>query len=766
MDTAFIKTGASLAALALSFGVSAATQEQAEARAARSQWVEALLKTPGLQTVAQFDEQPAPADWLIQPPPARTQVQVLAGADKQTAQIMLANGVISRTFLVADASLGAPSAATMSFKNLRSGGEFIRSLRPEVLMTLDGHACKVGGLLGQPVHNYFDRAWIGKMTADPEAFRFVGCETGEVTRELPWTPRYGAPETPWPPKGQRLTLRFNSPKQDGLQVSVHYEMYDGLPLLCKQVVVTNSGTNTVSIDRMSTETLAVAHDQVSRLWVESDYAFANMTTTRWEEDPLYATYAEGRTPIEDLRFIPNRVLDEPWKKVDGQTHFYPESGRHLLTSKYSQGLAKILKPGETFTSFRTYELLHDSDDAERQGLARRKMFRTLTPWVQENPIFMHLRNSDSASIRRAVDQCVETGFEMIIVTFWSGFNMDSTDRTYWERIKADFDYAHSKGIRIGGYVLFCSTASKGEQANAKQDVYPPSLCLGSEYVDAYFKHLFAFMDFVGQDVIETDGPYHGYPCEATTHKYHSGRDDSFRVQWEKMTEFFHGCRQRGIYINAPDNYIHQGINKMPMGYREENWSLPRDYQILIGRQNIYDGTWRKTPSMGWMMTPLVNYHGGGAAATLEPLKDHLDAYGAHLAQNFGSGVQSCYRGPRLYDSDETKALVKDTVTWYKKYRAILDSDIIHVRRPDGQDIDCMLHVNPALKQKGLAMVYNPLSEPVRRTLKLPLYYTGLIDTAKIREKEGKTKKFTLDREFNVSLTVNISANGYTWFVIE
>jgi hypothetical protein len=55
---------------------------------------------------------------------------------------------------------------------------------------------------------------------------------------------------------------------------------------------------------------------------------------------------------------------------------------------------------------------------------------------------------------------------------------------------------------------------------------------------------------------------------------------------------------------------------------------------------------------------------------------------------------------------------------------------------------------------------------VRRTLKLPLYYTGLIDTAKIREKEGKTKKFTLDREFNVSLTVNIPANGYTWYVIE
>ncbi len=60
-----------------------------------------------------------------------------------------------------------------------------------------------------------------------------------------------------------------------------------------------------------------------------------------------------------------------------------------------------------------------------------------------------------------------------------------------------------------------------------------------------------------------------------------------------------------------------------MGYRETNWSLPRKQQEIIERQNVYDGTWNKTPSMGWMFVPLVQYHGGGAAATIEPLKDHL-----------------------------------------------------------------------------------------------------------------------------------------------
>ena len=33
------------------------------------------------------------------------------------------------------------------------------------------------------------------------------------------------------------------------------------------------------------------------------------------------------------------------------------------------------------------------------------------------------------------------------------------------------------------------------------------------------------------------------------------------------------------------------------------------------------------------------------------------------------------------------------VSWFKKYRTILNSDIIHVRRPDLSGVDAMLHVN-------------------------------------------------------------------------
>lgn len=167
-----------------------------------------------------------------------------------------------------------------------------------------------------------------------------------------------------------------------------------------------------------------------------------------------------------------------------------------------------------------------------------------------------------------------------------------------------------------------------------------------------------------------------------------------------------------------------------------------------------------------MFVPLVEYHGGGEAATLEPLSEHLDAYEAHLIQNFGAGVQACYRGTRLYDTEVTKRLVKETVNWYKKYRDILNSDIIHVRRPDGRDWDCTLHVNPWLGQKGFAMVYNPTNETLDKRLVLPLYFTGLSEKAKIRKKEGKAITYSLDRNYRVEIPVTLAPKSFTWFVIE
>jgi hypothetical protein len=51
-------------------------------------------------------------------------------------------------------------------------------------------------------------------------------------------------------------------------------------------------------------------------------------------------------------------------------------------------------------------------------------------------------------------------------------------------------------------------------------------------------------------------------------------------------------------------------------------------------------------------------------------------------------------------------------------------------------------------------------------LKLPLYYTGLTKTATIREQQGISSEYELDREYNVEIPVDIAPRSITWLVVE
>lgn len=542
-----------------------------------------------------------------------------------------------------------------------------------------------------------------------------------------------------------------------LTVHVHYEMYNGIPLLSKWITVEYNGQNEVIINNVRTEHLAVTeaesaveHKQrweLPPIFAQSDFAFGSMSPNasenagvEWREDSTYTTQV-------------NYALKTPT----------------VLVCEPKHGVGQEISPGKPFESMRLWELFHDSSDRERRGLAQRKMYRTIAPWTQENPIIMHVRSADDASVKKAIDQSAEVGFEMVIMTFGSGFNVEDTTEANIQRMKALRDYAHQKGIALGGYSLLASRS-----IDADNDVVMPpgmkpafgrSPCLLSEWGDRYFQTLYEFYEKTGMDILEHDGSYPGDVCASCNHPGHRGLEDSQWKQFVRIRDFYRWCRSKGIYLNVPDWYFLEGSTKIAMGYRETNWSLPREYQEIIERQNIYDGTWEKTPSMGWMFVPLVEYHGGGPAATIEPLRDHLPHYEQRLANLFGAGVQACYRGPQLYDTPETQTLVKKWVDFYKRHRRILDSDIIHLRRPDGRDYDAILHVDPTGEEKGLLMVYNPLDTPIERTLKVDLYYTGLRDQATVSENGKEGNAMPLDGTV-LHLPVSIPANGQVWFVLK
>jgi len=693
-------------------------------------------------------------DWLLDASPFKAGVFRGDASD----EVVLQNGLLRRTIKL------APNAATIGLDNLMTGAAMLRAVEPEAVVTIDGKEYRVGGLRGQPDRAYLLPEWTAKLTNDPGAFQFTGFTSGKPESPIVWKRKRHSADLPWPPPGTTLALNFRGPDDatHGILVTVHHKLYDGLPVLGKWLTVSNGTKRSITLDRFASERLAVVEaesavdERTDVAWrtpaitVLSDYMFKGMDVVTgnqvasWRTDPAFKTQV-------------SYALNTPC----------------LLVCEPPIGPGVRLSPGETFTSFRTWLVVHDSTERERQGLSIRHAHRALAPWSTESPVMMHVRNADTKSFRNAVDQCAAVGFEMIIYTFGSGLNVENEKPDSIAKVKADVDYAHSKGIEVGAYSLFSSrriddandvvSPKTGKPGGA---IFGNAPCFGSVWGTNYLRKLTNFLAQTGLDLLEHDGPYPGDICASTNHPGHRGEADSQWVNWRISAHLYTWCRSRGIYINQPDYYFFAGGNKTAMGYREDNWSLPRAQQLIHARQNIYDGTWTKPQTAGWMFVPLTEYHGGGAAATIEPLREHLDAYEGHLVNNLGAGVQACWRGPRLYDSDETKALVKKWVSWFKKHREILESDIIHCRRADGSDIDYLLHVNPRLKTRALAMIHNPLPTAVTREVMLPLYYAGLTKAALVRLEDGKPKRYKLDREHRILVTVKVAASGRTWLTVE
>ena len=213
---------------------------------------------------------------------------------------------------------------------------------------------------------------------------------------------------------------------------------------------------------------------------------------------------------------------------------------------------------------------------------------------------------------------------------------------------------------------------------------------------------------------------------------------------------------------------------MEAGYEEMQFNLPRDEWLAIARTQVYDNTWVQTPTQGWMFAALEQYHGGGAAAAIEPFSKHKETWEWTLATFIGAGVGTCYRGTQLYDTPEIESMVRKWTTFWVKHRRVLTEDVIHVRRPTVSDYDCLCHVTSILQhphdaEAMLCMLYNPTKNVVQDRLRVSAYYTGLKEGAKIvlteKDDASTSETITLGRESVFNLKVNLKAKGISWFTV-
>ncbi len=696
------------------------------------------------------------ADWLIDNKAFKATIVI------KDNQITIDNGLLRRSFIV------SPNIACIDFTNLSTHQQLIRSIEPEAVVVFDNKTYSVGGLSGQKEKAYLNLNWEPNLHTNESDFYYTNSTVTSIDSFVnynaqTWMPEaYGTKVKKF--KGQQLVLAFASklPALKGIIVKVHYNIYDGLPLLCKWVSIEN-GNNSIHINRVMNEVLGLVEEESAvvgnpeemkkqyGIYIETNYAFNNSMrydisdhTTHWEIDSSYTSQVNYNYQTPCLLKV------------------YPDKAPGI-----------DLAPNAQFSSVRTFELLMDSYDRTRRGLMIKKMYRTVAPWVTQNPIFMHLVSKNDEEVKTAIDQCVATGFEAVILSFGSHLNMEDSTAQNINRWKLLADYAHQRNILLGGYSLFSSRTISPEHDVIDAKTGKPggaffgnAPCFGSRWGLNYRDQIIRFYQQTHFDIWENDGPYPGDVCASSSHPGHKGLDDAQWTQMNIQKGLYQTLNKMGVYINAPDWYFLDGTHKIAVGYREVNFSLSREQQIILNRQNIVDGTKEKIPSMGWGFVPLTKYQGGGPEAVLEPLQDHIKDYQQLMVQYFGAGIQACYRGPRLYDTETTRKMVSNTIDWYKKYRTILNADIIALRRADGRDWDGWMHVDPSGANKAFVMLFNPTNAPMTKTLTIPMYYTGLTGTVNCNDDLGVTNNYKINTDHNIQMTVTIPASGYRWLVLK
>ena len=321
---------------------------------------------------------------------------------------------------------------------------------------------------------------LGVLIPDPAsaALPFINLTSGPLIAPYAWTPgaRGSDATLSWPPKGLRVEALFGGPLATapwvGTTVRLIYEIFDGVPLLSKSVEVTGGS---VVLDSVLVEELALNYGFAPL----ASMPYAGQSADVPSGSPSYP--GTGKlSPISNFQY----GTTVAWTNDCLTSGCDAGSTQPRLTASDDAGLNFSLSSG-AWTSMKLYLLFHDDGPeqgfatplypssetywgctlgpcvpgagtpfegafSERRGLALRRFLLTIAPQVAENPLQYHLVASDSVSVRAACDQMHSVGWEMLVQSYGSGFDLESQDPAYIARVKADVAYCHALGGEVGG----------------------------------------------------------------------------------------------------------------------------------------------------------------------------------------------------------------------------------------------------------------------------------------------------------------------------
>ena len=619
----------------------------------------------------------------------------------------------------------------------------------------------IGGCLGQPpaqMEFWTPDDWQDELKADPAAFQFKNHSVSAPAALFPWSPgvRHSPQDIAWPPKGVHLQLTFTPPATAasdlaGVVVIVHYELYDGMPTFRKWISVHNHAVNAANIEvstlvmemlrapNFAPERMSIITQQANnptpfdqQVKPERSQSFPGRTRQFWHMDPDYDQCCDKEIHVTYTYYtflVVGYVFDTTYFRTGGSN---------------STGPGALLGPGESFTSLSVRTVLHDANEAERQGLGVRQTMAALAPQQLENPLIYMITDisgypNASAPMRLAVSQAAATGHELVIVGFGAAGYCGLCDKQMLDPkwvtwFKAEVTHAKTMGIGVSAYTLmqhngWGEVTPAAEQALFSNGKRGGVACMATDFHARYRSNVLGFIRETGMTGLETDGQYEGYSCADETHDHHhNGIAGGWSYQLETTLEFNIALKALGVYQTGADAYVFSGANKWNHADTDAFGHLPFWPRLTVGRMYIYDSTMNRVPASGQI--GVNDLAGSSVSCGPAGTAARRACFDFGLASGYALGTIPSFRSARLWDpADPDAAALEVTITrwvsFFKEHRELfVGGHMIHIARPDSRHVEATGYVRSSGAERGLLSLINPTNSTLNASFAFSLYYAG------------------------------------------
>ena len=195
---------------------------------------------------------------------------------------------------------------------------------------------------------FTDDATLASLTPNTTAFQFASLTIGTPETPFPWKPgtRFAPSNVSWPPAGVALHITFTAPTtaptvHQGVTVTVHYEMYQGVPILSKWLSITSKTKHPIEISGVHVELLAVTQPFSPLPLIQ--YPPAQRTSDSAGDHGHYSQHGKGgNDPYQGLLWVEKDQPHAAEVNWQDDAHVLPNggsapgAGEAVLNVSYSQ----------------------------------------------------------------------------------------------------------------------------------------------------------------------------------------------------------------------------------------------------------------------------------------------------------------------------------------------------------------------------------------------------------------------------------------------